>query len=322
MGRIDFLPSDGRFYKANLHSHGTDSDGNLTPTAAKQLYMQHGYSIYAYTDHNVLNDYSALNEPDRFLALVGFELDVTQKDPGHGYYQTCHINAIARDPQTAVLIPKPETYTPGAINHTIAALRAAGYLVHYNHPTWSYAETTDSIALHGFNAVEIFNYSCQMMANCGDGRQHYDHMLRHGQRLYCIACDDNHNKELLPGRERQMLDSCGGWTMFKAPSLTYASIIHALENGHFYCSSGPEVYAYYLEDGHLCVDCSPVQAVYLRTSRLAASGSLLRKSDCITHAAFNLSTFKGDETYVRLELVDRQGRMAFCNPFYFDTMRA
>ena len=42
----------------------------------------------------------------------------------------------------------------------------------------------------------------------------------------------------------------------------------------------------------------------------------------MTHAEIDFAEFKGDETYVRLELVDEQGRMAFCNPFYFDTMRA
>ena len=322
MARIDFIPQSGTFYKANLHSHGTASDGNLTPEAAKQLYMQHGYSIYAYTDHNALIDHSALDEPGRFLTLLGYELDVTRKDPVHGHYQTCHINAIARDPQKATYVPKPEEFSIEAINRTIAQLRAAGYLVHYNHPTWSGATTADSIALKGFHAVEIFNYGCEVEANCGDGREHYDQMIRNGQRLYCIACDDNHNKSLKPGAQDRVIDSCGAWTMIKAPSLTYANAIHALENGHFYCSYGPEVYAYYLQDDKLCVDCSPVRAVYVRTSRLGASRSIAYAHKCMTHAEIDFAEFKGDETYVRLELVDEQGRMAFCNPFYFDTMRA
>ena len=48
------LPKDGTFYKANLHCHSTVSDGALTPEELKKAYMAEGYSIIAYTDHNVL----------------------------------------------------------------------------------------------------------------------------------------------------------------------------------------------------------------------------------------------------------------------------
>ncbi len=48
------LPENGSFYKANLHCHSTVSDAKLTPEEIKKAYMEHGYSIVAYTDHDVL----------------------------------------------------------------------------------------------------------------------------------------------------------------------------------------------------------------------------------------------------------------------------
>ena len=48
------LPKEGNFYKANLHCHTTVSDGKRTPEEIKELYMRNGYSIVAYTDHEVL----------------------------------------------------------------------------------------------------------------------------------------------------------------------------------------------------------------------------------------------------------------------------
>ena len=45
------LPENG-FYKANLHSHTTVSDGALTPEEAKKAYQAEGYSIVAFTDHH------------------------------------------------------------------------------------------------------------------------------------------------------------------------------------------------------------------------------------------------------------------------------
>ena len=45
------LPKEGSFYKANLHCHTVLSDGSLTAEEVKKAYMEHGYSIIAFTDH-------------------------------------------------------------------------------------------------------------------------------------------------------------------------------------------------------------------------------------------------------------------------------
>ena len=48
------LPETGRFFKANLHCHSNLSDGQLSPEEIKKIYMDKGYSIVAYTDHDIL----------------------------------------------------------------------------------------------------------------------------------------------------------------------------------------------------------------------------------------------------------------------------
>lgn len=63
------LPEKGNFYKANLHAHSTVSDGHFTPKELKNLYKNKGYSILAYTDHELLVDHSDLND-DEFLAIT------------------------------------------------------------------------------------------------------------------------------------------------------------------------------------------------------------------------------------------------------------
>ena len=47
------IPENGQFYKANFHCHTTVSDGRLTPEEVKALYKEHGYSVIAFTDHDV-----------------------------------------------------------------------------------------------------------------------------------------------------------------------------------------------------------------------------------------------------------------------------
>lgn len=69
------LPQNGSFFKANMHCHSTLSDGKLTVEQIKELYKNAGYSIVAFTDHNVLIDHSDLAD-DGFMPITGYEYDV------------------------------------------------------------------------------------------------------------------------------------------------------------------------------------------------------------------------------------------------------
>ena len=65
------LPESGNFYKANLHCHTVLSDGCLTPEEVKEIYKNAGYSVVAYTDHDILIPHHAELSDDEFLALNG-----------------------------------------------------------------------------------------------------------------------------------------------------------------------------------------------------------------------------------------------------------
>ena len=74
------LPNDVNWYRANFHCHTVHSDGAYTPEKVKEVYKNHGYSIVAYTDHDVLLDHSDLND-DEFLALTSSEYAVNEAKP-------------------------------------------------------------------------------------------------------------------------------------------------------------------------------------------------------------------------------------------------
>lgn len=73
------LPETGIFYKANLHCHTVLSDGNKTPEEVKEAYQKLGYSIVAYTDHELLIPHDELTD-ENFLALHGFELEINEEN--------------------------------------------------------------------------------------------------------------------------------------------------------------------------------------------------------------------------------------------------
>ena len=72
------ISEKGNFYKANLHCHTTVSDGKLTPEEVKALYKGAGYSVVAFTDHDVFIPHHDLTD-ESFLALSGFEGEFKRK---------------------------------------------------------------------------------------------------------------------------------------------------------------------------------------------------------------------------------------------------
>lgn len=154
VGKIHLIPAEGQFFKANLHSHSTASDGKMTPQEAKDYYKQRGYSIYAYTDHNVLHYYKELSDPT-FLVLCGYEIHI-MNDPSEPFEKTRHINAIARDPERAVYISRePYNYSAESFNSLIAKLCENNYIVIYNHPGWS-SECRCQVTFYNFRSIIFY----------------------------------------------------------------------------------------------------------------------------------------------------------------------
>lgn len=81
------LPENGCFYKANLHTHTTISDGRYTPEEIKDYYKARGYSVIAYTDHDVMVDHSDLNDGD-FLAITSYEVETNGPSAGGSFMDT------------------------------------------------------------------------------------------------------------------------------------------------------------------------------------------------------------------------------------------
>ena len=69
------LTSEKPYFKANLHCHTTISDGRVSKETIKEHYKKNGYSIVAFTDHDVLVPHPELND-ENFLELNGYEIQL------------------------------------------------------------------------------------------------------------------------------------------------------------------------------------------------------------------------------------------------------
>ena len=70
---INFLSGSGNEYKACLHAHTAVSDGDYSPSELKARYQALGYSVVAFTDHELLRRHDELAD-DTFLPLAGLEI--------------------------------------------------------------------------------------------------------------------------------------------------------------------------------------------------------------------------------------------------------
>ena len=330
------LPKNGTFYKANLHSHTTISDGTFTPQELKDLYKSNGYSVLAYTDHDIFLPHHELTD-EGFLALAGFEAEffIERKNPTK---KTCHICFIAKNAdmerqpcwnaKDAIIGNAPDyiekvkfdpdeppferVYDPKCISTMMKRAREAGFFVTYNHPTWSQENYEQYSKYENMHAMEIFNNDCQILGYQSYAPGIYEDMLRLGKKIFAIATDDNHNKH---PRDDAKFDSFGGFTMIKADSLQYETITDALFAGNFYASQGPEIYDLYLEDGKIHVTCSDANMILLNTAYRTAQSVYAKPGEVLNEAVFD---YEEGDVYLRITVRDANGKYADTNAYFLE----
>ena len=335
------LPENGNFYKANMHTHTNISDGAFTPEEIKKKYSEAGYSIVAFTDHEVMVSQNHLTDA-HFLAINAVETITSDKWPGgYCYNKTYHINFYAKSPDithcpvlsakniwqehtkayaTPEMIEHPykNHYSIAGVNDAIQKAKAAGFLVCLNHPVWSSQDYTDYMGLKGLWGVEVYNTGCYRGGQ-HDTVQPMVDMLRTNEHVMPVAADDIHSAG----------DAFGGWLMVKADQLEYTTVMNALERGDFYASTGPEIKALYLEDGVLKIETSEAFSISLISSYRYHRERRGTDEAPLTAAAFDLNEFikqnnahayPRNTPWVRLEVRDMRGNLAWTSAFFLDEL--
>ncbi len=290
-----FTDAQGRkWFKGNLHTHTTESDGRISPEECYALYKSKGYDFLARTDHWKVSDAGAY---EGMLLLSGCEYDFGS-DPADGVY---HIVALGmeRDPQIT------RAMTPG---EAVERIHANGGLANIAHPAWS-LDTPDQILRYGniFDMTEIYNSVSGLPRNARPySGLIVDMLASRGVYLPLIADDDVHF--YVPG-----FDACRSFIMVEAEECTRESILAAIAAKRFYATQGPELYVR-IEGGKLLVDCSPVcEIVYF--SNLVWSGhraDTAADGERLTHGEY---TPQQNDRFLRVEVRDAAGNMAWSQIF-------
>ena len=318
------------WYKANMHCHTTNSDGRMTPEEIKKVYQEHGYSVVAFTDHEVIIDNSYLSD-DKFLALTSTEYSINlPSENGFRDVKTIHMNLFSKDPHIKMHPaansemfgdrykdifngPVPadgyhRVYTQESIQETINRANKAGFLVQFNHPNWSLNTREDYINLKGLWALEIYNYLTDLETGAEYCPNIYDDLLRHGHRLCCTMGDDNHNYQ------KSVVGSFGGFVYIGAEKLAYDDIFNALKNGVFYSSMGPVIEELSLdkEAKKVYIRCSEVEdIIFVGYNRRFVNFH----GENLKEATFDL---QDRDIYFRIAIRDKFGKFANTNAYFLD----
>ncbi|MBR6406832.1 MAG: PHP domain-containing protein [Lachnospiraceae bacterium] len=328
----------GRFYKANLHNHTTFSDGSDTPEEIKRIYQAGGYDIVAFTDHNVIVPHAELSD-EHFLALTGTEYDfnAVDRDRPYSFWKTYHMLLIVpcEDPECYPYAnpdyvwgdarkhiqpyfqgDAPHDYSIRSVNQMIREAHKMGFLTVYCHPAWSLQRYPDYCRMKDVDFIEVSNSSCVTEGFLLDHNDHvFSDFLSLGQFPAPLSTDDGHS----------MRNYCGGWTMVKSDALNYGSVFDSLKRKEVYASFGPEI-------TDICYDPDRMRLLVLSKDAVSVYLSTERRYAEVLHRApewksgffeFDLSAYISDTLeystdsipFVRVTLVDQQGRKAFSRAY-------
>ena len=296
----------GRFWRGNLHTHSTRSDGVLSPEEVCRRYKAEGYDFMALTDHFVgaygypIVDTVPMRDAG-FTTILGAELHSGAMANG----ELWHILAVGLPADFAP--SNSPSFVPVAGQETGAEIAAravaAGAFVAIAHPQWSGLTLADARTITAAHAVEIYNHGCAMGCDRPDGFAIADLLLTEGRKLTLIATDDAHFSEP---------DHFGGWVMVKAEANEPSALLSALKAGHFYSSQGPELRDVRIEGGKLIVECSAVSSI---VALGWGTGAKAVHGHSMTRGEVSLDRLN-NSPWIRAAVIDAAGKRAWSNPIW------
>jgi hypothetical protein len=243
-----------KWYKGNTHCHSTVSDGDNPTYKVVQKYHDQGYNFLLVTDHNFLVNPDTIKKPAQirndFILIRGEE--VTDRKSVHT--TAFGINGYVpfyNDPQKETDLEKRREEIKTALKNTpeitkteilqkhVDGIIKAGGIPFLNHPNFSEGlQVSDILPVKNLHHMELYNGHPGVYNWGKEGHiaveAKWDSLLSHGQLIYAVASDDEHDLETQSPKDANPFR---GWIMVKSSKLTPESIKKAVEKGDFYASN-------------------------------------------------------------------------------------
>jgi hypothetical protein len=294
----------GRFYRGNLHTHSTNSDGSHEVGVVCAAYREAGYDFLTLSDHfrdDPSQAWAARSVTDTrpyrtkdFTTILGAEMHAPRTELG----ELWHIKAVGL----------PADFPTGHRDETGPELarraHAAGAFIGLVHPAWYGLTKADADSIDCAHAIEVYNHGNAVTLDRGQACPFLDALVNDGRRLSGYASDDAH--ELTH-------DFKGGWVMVRAEALEPEALLASLKAGFYYASTGAVIEDIATDGDEVEIRCAPVRAIAVMGR---GSKSENATGDGLTRATFRIRRFRG--SWFRVTVIDREGRRAWSNPIWLD----
>ena len=299
-----------RWFKGNIHTHTTESDGDASPEKVTRWYRRHGYDFLVLSDHNHLTllDYgSGKRRFKRPLMIPGEEVTANIREGAI----PIHINGIGI---SRVIEPIDAGDVVSTIQANVNAIVDAGGIASLNHPNYRWAFDHHAISqVSGASLLEVFNGHPVVNAYGAPGKpsmeEIWDGVLSRNRVIFGVATDDAHHYidfshlQGNPGR---------GWVVVRATELTKEAIVEGLASGDFYASTGLTLEEVELSQERVYVRILQERHDIYVTHFIGRDGTMCAEV-VGTEAAYQP---RGDEGYVRAVVVSSSGQKAWTQPVF------
>ena len=299
-----------RWYKGNIHTHTTESDGDAEPERVVRWYRRHGYDFLVLSDHNHLTllDYGSQRRRSTGpLMIPGEEVSASILEGT----VPVHIGGIGI---SRVIEPIDTSEIVSTIQANVDAILAAGGIAAINHPNAGWAIDHEHLKkVDGASLLEIYNGWPGTNGAGAPGKfsneQIWDGVLSSGKPIFGVATDDAHHYRDFthlranPGR---------GWVMVRAAELTADAIVDGLAAGGFYASTGVTLADLKMSEDAVRIEIEQQAESVYTTSFQGRDGAVLAE---ITGPQ---ATYRptGDEGYVRATVRASSGVKAWTQPVF------
>lgn len=281
------------WYKGNLHTHTSISDGVLSFEKCIELYKSGGYNFMAITDHRIY--FEGLEEKD-FTILPSTEFHINDLEKRTAY----HIVGIGMNRE----VYSDDSFTPQKI---LDVIKESGGFPVIAHPAWSLMAHSDIMSLKGYAGIEIWNTVSETKSGRGDSTGYADVLASKGVVPLLFAVDDAHFYDD---------DYFGGYIMVNSTSCSRDDIIQNILKGNFYCSQGPEIRQISINAGTITVETSSVSQIGFMSDSFYCENRICRSTNgTLTKAEYCIND---SDNLVRIECQDADGKRAWSQFIYIN----
>ncbi|GIX07426.1 MAG: phosphotransferase [Candidatus Poribacteria bacterium] len=285
----------GNWWRGNVHTHTTHSDGSRPVERVLEDYESRGYDFLAITDHDVLVDPAPWQEKTRLALIPGVEVS-------RGGPHLLHLGA------TELIPPDPDRQT------VLNRIQEQGALGVVNHPNWgrnfNHCPHELMESWSGYIGLEIYNGVIERLPGSPYATDRWDRLLSQGRKVWGFATDDAHHD-----RDVEL-----GWIVVRAERCEPGPLLEAIARGSFYSSTGVRIERIAVEDRAIRIEAPDAQRI-----RCFSKHGVLREVVEGSEARFSLPDSPQEAEalgYLRVECYGSGGRVAWTQPFWLNVERA